>query len=120
MNQVIDIERDINLAKAGKQDLIYKTLVGLKSDLSAPAKIPEVLANKNLYVISDKDTDVSNNEEENSNNSEIGANSEDSKDDTEKKFINSSRPRNESPESKKVRKKRREHSVLIHFYAFIY
>ncbi|KZC14712.1 Serine/threonine-protein kinase RIO1 [Dufourea novaeangliae] len=44
LTQVIDIERDIKLAKSGKEKLIYKTLVGLKADLSKPIDTPEILA----------------------------------------------------------------------------
>ncbi|KAI4473164.1 hypothetical protein M0804_015459 [Polistes exclamans] len=43
LNQVIDVERDIKLAKTKKEDLIYKTLIGLKANLSKPNKIPEVI-----------------------------------------------------------------------------
>ncbi|KAI4476525.1 hypothetical protein M0804_013504 [Polistes exclamans] len=46
LNQVIDVERDIKLAKTKKEDLIYKTLIGLKADLSKPNKTPEVITKK--------------------------------------------------------------------------
>nr|XP_033325706.1 serine/threonine-protein kinase RIO1 [Megalopta genalis] len=99
--QVIDIERDIKLAKSGKQDLIYKTLVGLKADLSKPLNTPEILS---------KET---NNDEEKSDLSEEIDNSEEDDEDTQEenteesktKFVISTRPRRESPESKKARKK---------------
>ncbi|XP_020296212.1 serine/threonine-protein kinase RIO1-like [Pseudomyrmex gracilis] len=107
LTQVINVERDINLAKSGKEDLIYKTLIGLKADLSKPAETPEILANKykahnkNIKEQSDiccssESSDISNSEYD----SEIEI-----MDDIKSKFINSARPRNESPESKKIRKK---------------
>ncbi|XP_003706867.2 RIO kinase 1 [Megachile rotundata] len=100
LTQVIDIERDIKLAKSGKEDLIYKTLVGLKADLSKPICTPEILTKV------DKDTsDVeANNSSDESDHSDEDEDSEEGNE-NETKFINSARPRNESPESKKARKK---------------
>lgn len=44
--QVVDIERDIKKAKGGGgDDLVYKTITGLKSDLSVESK-PVLLQNK--------------------------------------------------------------------------
>lgn len=93
---MIDIERDIKLAKTGKGDLIYKTLVGLKSDLSKPIDTPEILNERSKKI---------NNIEEKDNLSEKSSNSEDSEENiqNESKFVNSARPRYESPDSKKVR-----------------
>lgn len=92
------MERDINLAKSGK-DLIYKTLIGLKADLSKPAETPEILADK--HKKNNKDVE----EESDSCSSSEGSNNSDSENEIENKskFINSARPRNESPDSKKVR-----------------
>lgn len=99
------MERDINLAKSGK-DLIYKTLIGLKADLSKPAETPEILANKHktdnksMKERSDASTSSEDsNDSDSENESETG--SED--DNNRSKFVNSARPRNESPESRKVR-----------------
>ncbi|XP_043464414.1 serine/threonine-protein kinase RIO1-like [Leptopilina heterotoma] len=101
LDEVIDVERDIKLAKSGKEELIYKTLIGMKSDLSKPVEIPEIIAAKNL---DDEDDDASSNSEEDSDseNSDDSANNEDEK---TSKFVNAARPRNESLESKKARKK---------------
>ncbi|OAD60503.1 Serine/threonine-protein kinase RIO1 [Eufriesea mexicana] len=101
LSQVIDIERDIKLAKSGKEDLIYKTLIGLKSDLSKPIETPEIL---------NKDCKQTNDIEEDDDSSEkiIDSEDEDSEGDivsNESKFVNSARPRNESPDSRKARKK---------------
>lgn len=105
LTQVVNVERDINLAKSGK-DLIYKTLIGLKADLSKPAETPEILANK--HKKNNKDVEEENScssSSEDSDNSDNENDSETQSDDNKSKFVNSARPRNESPDSKKARKK---------------
>nr|CAD7575960.1 unnamed protein product [Timema californicum] len=87
--EVVDIERDIRNVKSGKEkELVYKTITGLKGDLSGPQTRPEIL----------EKTTSSGEEEEDSSERENS-----SEDDS--KFVNSSRPRDESPDSKKKRKK---------------
>lgn len=96
------MERDINLAKSGKKDLIYKTLIGLKADLSQPAETPEILADK--YEKDKEDTRVESDDSEDSNTSDNETDSEtESENEIKSKFVNSARPRNESLESKKVK-----------------
>ncbi|XP_043509004.1 serine/threonine-protein kinase RIO1 isoform X2 [Frieseomelitta varia] len=97
LSQVIDIERDIKLAKSGKEDLIYKTLIGLKSDLSKPIDTPEILS-KNLKEMDN--TEEKDNSSEETDDSKV-ENSEEENTENESKFVNSARPRNESPNSKK-------------------
>ncbi|XP_032666346.1 serine/threonine-protein kinase RIO1 isoform X2 [Odontomachus brunneus] len=100
--QVIDFERDINLAKSGKENLIYKTLIGLKTDLSKPAEIPEILAARQC-----KDDDNDTEEDYDDSESDNG-NDSDEVDDKHKNVgtsINIVRRKDESPESKKARKK---------------
>lgn len=101
LTQVVNVERDINLAKSGK-DLIYKTLIGLKADLSKPAETPEILADKHKKYNKDveEESDSSCSSSEDSDNSDSENESE-----NRSKFVNSARPRNESPDSKKARKK---------------
>lgn len=95
LDEVVDIVRDIKKAKEGKgDDLIYKKLTGLKSDLSIQIK-PEILENTSDQENEKSLTDDDNSETESDSNS----------DDENKNFKNSSRPRDESPESKKARKK---------------
>lgn len=102
------MERDINLAKSGKQDLIYKTLIGLKADLSKPAETPEILVNK-LKTDSncvEEENDICSSSFEHSDVSDRENESEiENMDNIKSKFVNSARYRNESPESKKVRYK---------------
>ncbi|XP_050298831.1 serine/threonine-protein kinase RIO1 [Anthonomus grandis grandis] len=87
LTEVIDFERDINQAKSGLvEDLVYKTLVGLKSDLSGTIQQPEILEEQ---VKSEGSEDESSGSEE----------------EEESKFVDSSRPRHESLDEKKARKK---------------
>lgn len=89
LTEVIDVERDIRLAKSGDMDdLVYKTLVGLKVDLSGTVEKPEILEDKNTLSTSS------------------GSDSSDDESENEKsKFVDSSRPKNENMEEKKARKK---------------
>ncbi|XP_015120195.1 serine/threonine-protein kinase RIO1 [Diachasma alloeum] len=87
--QVIDVERDIKLAKSGTDNLIYKTLVGLRADLKTAEK-PEILDEHSEN--SEDDSDVS----EDESSDESGG---------ESKFVNASRPKDETPEDRKLRKK---------------
>nr|XP_012221732.1 PREDICTED: serine/threonine-protein kinase rio1 [Linepithema humile] len=105
LTQVVNVERDIKLAKSGQKDLIYKTMLGLKSDLSSPAKVPEILENKhNKDRTSSFNSDSENSEDDSEDDSED--NSETGSEEFEKsKFVNSARPRDESPDSRKIRKK---------------
>ncbi|CAH0560722.1 unnamed protein product [Brassicogethes aeneus] len=89
LTEVIDFERDINKAKSGQSDdLVYKTLVGLKADLSGTVQQPEILQNDDEK--SDEDTDSSD---------------EVSDEEHKSGFRDSSRPKDESLEDKKNRKK---------------
>lgn len=93
LTEVIDFERDINQVKSGgTQDLVYKTIVGLKSDLSGAAQKPEILETDNLNDAS-------------SSNSEHTSDEEHSSEDEESQFKDSSRPKYETLEEKKARKK---------------
>lgn len=87
-----EFERDINNVKSGAtQDLVYKTIIGLKADLSGAVQTPEILENKN---------------EESSDNSDTSTEEDESPDeDEESKFKDCSRPRHETAEEKKARKK---------------
>ncbi|XP_065223898.1 serine/threonine-protein kinase RIO1 [Planococcus citri] len=91
LTEVVDFERDINLVKSGNTDnLIYQKIVGLKEDLSGPLNIPTLLNNQ-----SDESSDSSSDDESDSKENEPEGS----------KFINSSRPKNETAEEKKLRKK---------------
>ncbi|XP_045462035.1 serine/threonine-protein kinase RIO1-like [Harmonia axyridis] len=88
LTEVENYERDINNIKSGEtSNLVYKTLVGLKSDLSGVAIHPEILGNDK----SDDESSLSSEEEESVVN--------------KKPFVDCSRPKHETLEEKKARKK---------------
>lgn len=88
LTEVIDFERDINQVKSGiLNDLVYKTLVGLKPDLSGTVEKPEILENVNAESDGEEESGSENSEEEGS------------------KFVDASRPKHETADEKKLRKK---------------
>ncbi|XP_014213372.1 serine/threonine-protein kinase RIO1 [Copidosoma floridanum] len=116
LDRVIDIERDIKLAKSGKHDLVYKTIVGLMGDLSKPAQVPSILSKRTSKDKSESDKDKKSNEtknqesDEDSDESDYSSSGDESEEkseaeETESKFINSARPKNETAEERKLRKK---------------
>lgn len=85
------MERDIRLAKSGDvNDLVYKTLVGLKLDMTTVDK-PEVLEETLSHSGCSSSSGESNDDEDD--------------DDETSKFVDSSRPKKESLDEKKMRKK---------------
>lgn len=91
--QVVFYERDIRQVKAGeKTELVYSTVTGIKPDLSGPQHVPEILEKSQE---SDEESDTSEDGDDDSESS--GSESEE-----QKKFVNSARPRDESPSTKKV------------------
>ena len=79
-------ERDINQVKAGeKKELIYSTATGIKADLSGTQQVPVILDNS----------------PDNSHDSNVSSQDSDSEKE-DAKFVSSARPRDESPNSKKV------------------
>ncbi|XP_017090097.2 serine/threonine-protein kinase RIO1 [Drosophila bipectinata] len=95
LDEVHHFERDVAKAKQGvQQNLIYGKITGLKSDLDVQ-KQPDVLEPKEVSQPegSDDGDEVEDSQDEDENE-EDGS-----------RFKNSARPRDESPESKKARKK---------------
>ncbi|EDW19322.1 serine/threonine-protein kinase RIO1 [Drosophila mojavensis] len=92
LDEVPHFERDVAKAKQGvQQDLVYAKITGLNSTLDVQKK-PDIL---------DAENKTAENEQQSSENE-----SDDSQDEDEtSKFKNSARPRDESPDSKKARKK---------------
>lgn len=95
LTEVIDIERDINLIKSGQMSadkLTYTKVFGIQ------------VGGKDAKG---EDSEVEDDISGGSNSEESGEESDDEKSDSEvkTKFINSARPRDESPDSKKARKK---------------
>ena len=106
LDEVRYFERDVDKAKKGeKANLIYGKITGLNDQLEVQ-KEPVILNNqeakeneKNRKENKDLKTD-----DEEENEDEVTDSDEDD-DDEDTKFKNSSRPRDESPDSKKARKK---------------
>ncbi|XP_052754934.1 serine/threonine-protein kinase RIO1-like isoform X1 [Galleria mellonella] len=93
LTEVINYERDINKAKVGEtNDLMYKKIAGFNEDLTVTVDTPEILQD---ISISESGSDTSS--DDNSNDEEAQQN--------KTKFKNHARPRDESPNSKKARKK---------------
>jgi len=88
LDEVFNAERDINQAKAGERDLIYSTITGIKPDLSGTQLIPSLLD----QVSSDSGGGSS---DESDSDGDEGSS----------KFVSARRPRDESPNSRKERKK---------------
>lgn len=93
LTEVVDVERDINLAKAeGVESLVYKTITGLKIDSK------KVDTNKSEEEFVESSNSGSDSEEDE-------CNSDTSIENEKSKFINSARPKHETNEEKKERKK---------------
>lgn len=89
----VDIDKDISQANAGEQNLLLKSLSGLNDDASKARTVVFDIPSLETH----QDSDPGESEED-----ESGSEGE-SDDGDESKFVNSARPRDESPESKKVR-----------------
>ncbi|XP_046735819.1 serine/threonine-protein kinase RIO1 [Diprion similis] len=95
LNEVVNVDKDISEANTGEQNLLRKTVCGLSIDLPKAATVtPDIISTKSHddSHTEESEEDVSESEAESQNNDES-------------KFVNSARPRNESPDSKKARKK---------------
>ena len=112
MDDVIDIERDFRRAKLG-ESLIYTTLHGLKQDLSTPRLVPEIL-DENKEKLDDiaecerrdgNESDDSGEEDDDEEDEEDENEDEESGDERDNDGNTSihNRPRDESPNSRKVR-----------------
>ncbi|XP_043206176.1 serine/threonine-protein kinase RIO1-like [Amphibalanus amphitrite] len=100
LDEVFNAERDIKQAKSGERELIYSTITGIKPDLSAVQLVPTRLGQTAGHSEGEEG------EEGDASGSSGEEDSEDSEDeDGGSKFVNSRRPRDESPDSKKERKK---------------
>ncbi|TMW53764.1 hypothetical protein DOY81_001169 [Sarcophaga bullata] len=118
LDEVRYFERDVDKAKKGeKANLIYGKITGLNDQLEVQ-KEPVILNNqeakenernrkesKEKKSKENKDLKTEDEEEYEDEISDSEENDDDHEDDEDTKFKNSSRPRDESPDSKKARKK---------------
>ncbi|KAK2722880.1 serine/threonine-protein kinase RIO1-like isoform X2 [Artemia franciscana] len=90
LDEVTHYERDINQVKTGQlKEILYGPVTGMKQDLTGPQKVPIILPEEEQQEKEESESD------DGSSESEEGR----------KEFTSSARPRDESPESKKERKK---------------
>ncbi|EFX72127.1 hypothetical protein DAPPUDRAFT_111070 [Daphnia pulex] len=90
LDEVMFFERDIRQIKAGEKiELNYANVTGIKPDLSGPKQVPDILDNS---IVDGTSSDEASGES-------------DSEDGEKKQFVSSARPRDESPNSRKERKK---------------
>lgn len=103
LDEVRHFERDVDKAKEGsKSNLIYGKITGLNSDLNIREQ-PDILVN----TVATEDGGEESNAEDSNSGGYSGNDKSSSSNENDKgpKFKNSARPRYESPESKKLRKK---------------
>jgi len=87
LQEVTDFENDV--LKGNKKEVFYKTITSLKADLTGPTLIPSILDNNESSNESDNSSD------DNSSESDAA---------DKKGFVNSSRPKNETTDERKLRK----------------
>ena len=96
LDEVVFYERDIRQVKSGQLDeLIYSSVTGIKADLSGTLQVPEILA-------ADSDNDGSSSSSSSSGDEQDSASEDEN---GKKKFVSSARPRDESPNTRRERKK---------------
>ncbi|XP_077494501.1 RIO kinase 1 [Amblyomma americanum] len=89
LDDVLDFEKDIVGVQEQNKKILYHTITGMKSDLSGPAEKPAIL-------------DASSGDSE---SSESDSEDEEDGDEKESRFVSAARPKGESLEEKKERKK---------------
>lgn len=126
LDDVIDYERDVRLAKDGNVDqlILYQTLTGLRNDLSGPRLQPRLLDNQEDFLEkgisnialsgdqisssslspSSEDDDASSSDTSEDRDGEVKA-VNDTEPDAPKPARSAARDKNEDPETKRARKK---------------
>lgn len=90
LDDVLDFESDIVGVQEDKKKILYHTITGMKPDLSGPAEKPVILDGESDSASTDPTEDECEDEED----SEEGS-----------KFVNAARPKGESAEQRRERKK---------------
>ncbi|CAD5114704.1 DgyrCDS3747 [Dimorphilus gyrociliatus] len=106
LEEVVHYERDVKRVKEGfdTEFINYQTIMGLKTDLSGPQATPGLLDDdKNMQDIELSNSDESQNSDTDEEENEEEGNCND--EDTQNKKKLHDRPRDESPNSRKERKK---------------
>lgn len=97
LDQVVDFERDVARVQGQKEEVLYHTITGMKSDLSGPAEKPALLEDS-------ESSEGSSSEDEGSSCEEADDDETDEKTGASK-FANAARPRGETADERKERKK---------------
>lgn len=126
LDDVIDYEKDVRLAKQGKADqiVLYQTLTGMKEDLSGARTKPKLLEVdkqfKNLILDSssgtESDSESEAGEDIGSDSEEEGSEKDETSDDTksqEEVRKQHARDKNEDPDAKRARKKALKEAARI-------
>lgn len=101
LDEIIDYERDFKKAQKGdSEQLLYQTVTGLNSDLTGAQQMPKLLQN----VEGNNEMEIPE-ENENTSESETDSSESENENDEADSKKKSYRPRNESPNSKRERKK---------------
>ncbi|XP_052089176.1 serine/threonine-protein kinase RIO1-like isoform X2 [Mytilus californianus] len=104
LDEVIDYERDfIKAQKGDSNNLLYQTVTGLKADLTGPQQRPKLLENADDCNRLQEDIE-SNKDSASDSDTESSENENDDQSESSNK-TKSYRPREESPDSKRERKK---------------
>lgn len=104
LDEVIDYERDfIKAQKGDSNNLLYQTVTGLKADLTGPQQTPKLLENADDCNRLQEDIE-SNKDSASDSDTESSDNENDDQSESSQK-TKSYRPREESPDSKRERKK---------------
>lgn len=94
LDDVLDFEKDIVGVQEKNKKILYHTITGMKPDLSGPADKPAILEDGSDDLSSEASEGGSECEDESENGDDKGS-----------KFVNTARPKGESLEEKKERKK---------------
>ncbi|EEC12579.1 RIO kinase, putative, partial [Ixodes scapularis] len=93
LDQVVDFEKDVARVQGHKEEVLYHTVTGMKSDLSGPAEKPSLLEGSESSEGS---------QDEGSSCEEAD---DDETDEKTSKFANAARPKGETADERKERKK---------------
>ncbi|BFY99260.1 hypothetical protein BsWGS_02300 [Bradybaena similaris] len=117
LDEVVDIERDVRRSQTveGGQ-VLYHTVTGLRSDLSGPSKVPELLEKAGAICENDSGNEDDSGDDEEADEAagvdqeqlkdeDDGSDEEGHDDDDKKKNLHPARQKNETVEEKKERKK---------------
>ncbi|XP_064605652.1 serine/threonine-protein kinase RIO1-like [Liolophura sinensis] len=109
LDEVLNFEKDYDKARRGDvQQILYQTVTGLKSDLSGAQEKPQLLnASETAELVEEPKSEEENKHDDSTSDEEDGSDGEDRNNCNQESGskVDTGRPRDESPSSKKDRKK---------------